>query len=99
MSDDTPDMPEGQSKIRSLHEQRKKKNEQARKTYLPVEQRVLELEADMIRIIDSLADLDGVHDYNSRISRLLVKAVSHLAGKVEKLEAEISKSRVHSRDQ
>lgn len=70
------------SKITSLAEKRKQKQDQVRKTYLPLEQRVAELEADMIRIIDSLADLDYLINNQARITRLLVKAVSHLANKV-----------------
>lgn len=76
------DSEEYKSKITSLADKRKQKQDQVRKTYLPLEQRVAELEADMIRIIDSLADLDYLINNQARITRLLVKAVSHLANKV-----------------
>jgi uncharacterized coiled-coil protein SlyX len=77
--DDSEDM---KAKITSLADKRKQKNEQVRKTYMPLEQRVAELEADMVRIIDSLADLDQLISTQARITRLLVKAISHLASKV-----------------
>ncbi len=80
MSKDNNDDPK--SKIMSLSEKRKQKSDQVRKTYLPLEQRVAELEADMIRIIDSLADLDYLINNQARISRLLVKAVSNLASRI-----------------
>lgn len=70
------------SKIMSLSDKRKRKSDQVRKSYMPLEQRVAELEADMVRIIDSLADLDQLINHQARISRLLVRAVSQLASKV-----------------
>ena len=69
-------------KILSLSEKRKQKSDQNRKTYLPLEQRMAELEADMIRVIDSLADLDYMIHTQARITRLLVKAVSNIAGRI-----------------
>lgn len=80
MSKDDKEDPK--SKIMSLAEKRKQKSDQVRKTYMPLEQRVAELEADMVRIIDSLADLDYLINNQARITRLLVKAVSTIAGKI-----------------
>lgn len=77
--DDTEDY---KPKILSLSDKRKKKADQVRKTYLPLEQRVAELEADMIRIIDSLADLDYMIHTQARISRLLVKAVANIDSRI-----------------
>lgn len=76
------DTEEPKSKIMSLADKRRQRSDQVRKTYLPLEQRVAELEADMVRIIDSLADLDYMIHNQARITRLLVKAVSHLASKM-----------------
>lgn len=73
---------EPKSKIMSLAEKRKQKSDQTRKTYLPLEQRVAELEADMVRIIDSLADLDYMINNQARITRLLVRALSNIAGRI-----------------
>lgn len=69
-------------KILSLSEKRKQKSDQTRKTYLPPDQRLAELEADMIRVIDSLADLDYMIHTQSRITRLLVKAVANIASRM-----------------
>lgn len=69
-------------KILSLSEKRKQKSDQTRKTYLPPDQRLAELEADMIRVIDSLADLDYMIHTQARITRLLVKAVANIAGRM-----------------
>jgi hypothetical protein len=76
------DSEEMKAKITSFADKRKQKNEQVRKSYMPLEQRVAELEADMVRIIDSLADLDQLISTQARITRLLVKAISHLASRV-----------------
>lgn len=80
MSKDDTD--EYKPKILSLSEKRKQKSDQTRKTYLPLEQRVAELEADMIRVIDSLADLDYMINTQARISRLLVKAVANIGSRL-----------------
>lgn len=80
MSKDNKDEPK--SKIMSLSDKRKQKSDQTRKTYLPLEQRIAELEADMIRIIDSLADLDYMINNQAKITRLLVKAVSNIANRI-----------------
>lgn len=80
MSKDDTD--EYKPKILSLSEKRKQKADQTRKTYLPPDQRVAELEADMIRVIDSLADLDHMIYNQVRITRLLVKAVSNIASRM-----------------
>jgi hypothetical protein len=69
-------------KILSLSDKRKKKSDQTRKTYLPIDQRMAEIEADMIRVIDSLADLDYLINTQARITRLLVKAVSNIASRI-----------------
>ena len=76
------DTEEYQPKILSLSEKRKQKSDQTRKSYLPLEQRMAELEADMIRVIDSLADLDYMIHTQARITRLLVKAVSNIASRI-----------------
>jgi hypothetical protein len=76
------------SKIMSLADKRKKKTDQARKTYLPLEQRVAELEADLIRIIDSLADLDYIINNHARVNRLLVKALSNIASRIPDAQPE-----------
>jgi hypothetical protein len=78
-------------KILSLSDKRKKKADQTRKTYLPLEQRVAELEADMIRVIDSLADLDYMIHTQQRISRLLVKAVANIGSRIPDLESPTTK--------
>jgi hypothetical protein len=80
MSKDDPKEPK--SKIMSLADKRKQRSDQTRKTYLPIDQRMAEIEADMIRIIDSLADLDYLINHQARITRLLVKAVSNLASRI-----------------
>jgi hypothetical protein len=80
MSKDDTD--EYKPKILSLSEKRKQKADQTRKTYLPPDQRVAELEADMVRVIDSLADLDHMIYNQVRITRLLVKAVSNIASRM-----------------
>lgn len=76
------DTEEYKPKILSLSEKRKQKADQNRKTYLPPDQRVAELEADMIRVIDSLADLDYMIHTQARITRLLVKAVANIASRM-----------------
>ena len=88
--DDSQPKDEPESKIRSLSDKRKQKNEQVRKTYMPLEQRVLELEADMVRIIDMLADQDYVINHQARIIRLLVKAVTKLSDNIPAKQARIS---------
>jgi hypothetical protein len=80
MSND--DTEEYKPKILSLSEKRKQKSDQTRKSYLPLEQRMAELEADMIRVIDSLADLDYMIHTQARITRLLVKAVANIASRI-----------------
>lgn len=80
MSKDDTD--EYKPKILSLSEKRKQKADQTRKTYLPPDQRVAELEADMVRVIDSLADLDYMIHTQARITRLLVKAVANIASRM-----------------
>lgn len=77
--DDLPPEDKVESKIRSLSDKRKQKNDQVRKTYMPLEQRVLELEADMVRLIDMLADQDYTINHQARITRLLVKAITKLS--------------------
>lgn len=70
------------SKIMSLADKRKQKSDQVRKTYMPLEQRIAELEADMVRVIDSLADLDQLLANQARITRLLVKALSNIVSRM-----------------
>ena len=82
MDDETP-KDQTESKIRSLSDKRKQHNDKLRKTYMPLEQRVLELEADMVRIIDTLSDQDYVINHQARIIRLLVKATTKLADQVK----------------
>lgn len=73
---------EPKSKIMSLADKRKQKSDQVRKTYMPLEQRLAELEADMVRVIDSLADLDHMINNQARITRLLVRALANIASKL-----------------
>lgn len=73
---------EPKSKIMSLADKRKQKSDQVRKTYMPLEQRIAELEADMVRVIDSLADLDHMINNQARITRLLVKALSNIVSRM-----------------
>jgi uncharacterized coiled-coil protein SlyX len=89
MSKDNTEDPK--SKIMSLADRRKRKSEQVRKTYMPLEQRVAELETDMVRVIDSLSDLDQLINQQARISRLLVRAVSQLASRVPDPESSTPK--------
>lgn len=84
MSKDDTD--EYKPKILSLSEKRKQKADQTRKTYLPLDQRMAEIEADMIRVIDSLADLDHLINTQARITRLLVKAVANIASRMPEQE-------------
>lgn len=73
---------EPKSKIMSLADKRKQKSDQVRKTYMPLEQRLAELEADMVRVIDSLADLDHMINNQAKITRLLVKALSNIVSRM-----------------
>lgn len=66
----------------SLADKRKQKSDQVRKTYMPLEQRLAELEADMVRVIDSLADLDHMINNQAKITRLLVKALSNIVSRM-----------------
>jgi hypothetical protein len=73
---------EVKSKIRSLADARKKREHSVRKSYLTAEQRIAELEEDLVRVIDSLADQDYIIHNQARTIRLLVRAVSHLASRI-----------------
>jgi hypothetical protein len=76
------DTEEPKSKITSLSDKRKQKSDQVRKSYMPLEQRVAELEADMLRIIDSLAEIDYALNHQARITKLLVRAVTQISSRI-----------------
>ena len=84
MSDENPEDPKG--KILSLADKRKKKADQVRKTYLPLEQRVSEMEADMIRVIDSVTELDQALANQARTVRLIVRVLSTIVARIPEPE-------------
>lgn len=60
------------SNLRTLTEQRKKKNKLNRKQYLEPDQRLRELEEDMLRVIEMCLSLEATVQYQEKIiNRLL----------------------------
>jgi hypothetical protein len=60
------------SNLRTLELQRQKKNKLNRKIYLETDQRLLELEEDMLRVIEMCLSLEATVQYQEKIiNRLL----------------------------
>ena len=66
------------SRVHSLSQKRKEQNQQARKAFLPLDQRVLELEQDAVRMIDMLVEMNAAIDSQARLIRILTKALARV---------------------
>ena len=73
---------ETESNIRTIADQRTKHNERVKKASMPLDQRVLELEADLVRVIDSLVDLDYQIKHNERMLKLIIRKLASMADKI-----------------
>lgn len=75
--EDSPD-----SKIRSIHDARKKHNTRVTQASMPLEQRVLELEMEMLRVIEAVLDIDNVVYNQARVQKLLVRALTNIGSRL-----------------
>jgi hypothetical protein len=64
---------ENEPKVASLLEARTKKQSLTRKTYLDSEQRIKELEEDMLRMIEMCLYLEAEMNYNKKIMNKLLR--------------------------
>lgn len=63
-------------KVVSLQTRKADNNKRVRKKYLTVEERLSELEVDMLRVVDMSIELQEQVDTNSRIIRKLIRLLA-----------------------
>lgn len=71
-----------QNNIRSLQEKRLEKNKRLRQQYLTPEQRILELEQEMVRVIDMCMELNETVNHQSKMIRIITRALQELSSTV-----------------
>lgn len=68
------------SKLRTLDLQRQKKNKLNRKQYLDTDQRLKELEEDMLRVIEMCLSLETTVQYQEKIIKRLLDGLASERG-------------------
>lgn len=81
--------PEVKNKILSLQHKRQEQNKKARKTYLTTDERVLELEQEMVRVIDMLIEQNATLDSQSRLIKSLTRVLVAIGHQLEEAEASV----------
>jgi hypothetical protein len=69
--------------ITSLREYRRQRNKQARKRYLTPEERLCELEADTLRLVEFSLELNEKIDSQYRITRGILRVLRRLSGQLD----------------